>query len=87
MPNKNALIVYRDVAGLHCECGNGELITDSHPKYETFYYTWSTRSGSGKALGYCLKCDSELQEPKSMFAPADQREDLLKKYGPQPSTI
>lgn len=87
MPKNNALIVYRDIAGLHCECGNGELITDANPSYKTFYYTWSTKTGRGKALGYCRKCGSELQEPISVFAPADKRDELLEKFGPQPTSI
>jgi len=81
----NALIIYRDVAGLHCECGNGELITDENPSYKTFYYTWSTASGSGKALGYCHKCHSELQEPLHIFAPTEKRADLLAAFGPAPT--
>ena len=83
--SKNKLILYRDVAGLHCECGNGELITDDNPSYKTFYYTWSTSSGSGKALGYCHKCNSELQEPTHIFAPADRKTGLLEKFGPPPA--
>jgi hypothetical protein len=34
--SKNALLIYRDVDGLHCECENGELITDANPDYKTF---------------------------------------------------
>lgn len=85
--SKNALILYRDVAGLHCECGNGELITDDNPSYKTFYYTWSTSSGSGKALGYCQNCNSELQEPTHIFAPADRKAELLARFGPAPNHI
>lgn len=84
--SKNALIIYRDVAGLHCECGNGELITDGNPDYKTFYFTWSTSSGSGKALGYCRKCNSELQEPMHIFAPAGKKAELLAEFGPAAST-
>jgi hypothetical protein len=84
--SKNALIIYRDVAGLHCECGNGELITDANPNYKTFYFAWSTSSGSGKAVGYCRKCNSELQEPIHIFAPADKKAELLATFGPAPST-
>lgn len=84
--SKNALIIYHDVAGLHCECGNGELITESNPSYKAFYYTWSTASGSGKALGYCRKCNSELQEPTHMFAPAGKKAELLATFGAQPTT-
>lgn len=80
--NKNKLILYRDVAGLHCECGNGELITDDNPSYKSFYYTWATSSGSGKALGYCHKCNSELQEPMHIYAPADRKTGLLEQFGP-----
>lgn len=83
--SKNALIIYRDVGGLHCECGNGELITDANPDYKTFYYTWSTSSGRGKALGYCRKCNSELQEPIHIFAHAEKKDELLAEFGPAPA--
>lgn len=83
--SKNALILYHDVAGLHCECGNGELITDTNSDYKTFYYTWSTAGGRGKALGYCRECNSELQEPQHYFAPADKKDELLVAYGPAPT--
>jgi hypothetical protein len=83
--SKNALILYHDVGGLHCECGNGELITDTNQDYKTFYLTWSDKGPSGKALGYCRKCNSEMQEPKHYFAPADKKAELLANFGPAPS--
>jgi len=82
--SKNTLILYRDVAGLHCACGNGELITDANPDYKNFYFTWSDKGASGKALGYCRKCNSELQEPQHYFAPAEKKSELLAVYGPAP---
>jgi hypothetical protein len=83
--SKNRLILYRDVGGLHFECGNGELITDANPDYKNFYYTWSDKGGSGKALGYCRKSNSELQEPQHYFAPTDKKLESLAVYGPAPS--
>ena len=83
--SKNALIIYHDVGGLYCECGNGEVINDSNQDYKTFYYTWSDNGAGGRALGCCLNCNSEIQEPKHYFAPADKKAELLAVFGPAPS--
>ncbi|MDO8728522.1 MAG: hypothetical protein Q7K26_01375 [bacterium] len=82
--SKNALIIYRDVGGLHCECGNGEVITDANPTYKKFYFTWSDKGTKGKASGYCRKCNSELQEPQHRNAPLGRKTALLSEFGDPP---
>lgn len=80
--SKNTLIIYSDVGGLHCECGNGEVRVGENLTYKTFQYFWTYRGARGKALGSCLKSNSELQEPEHCVAPADKKADLLARFGP-----
>ncbi|MDY0977718.1 hypothetical protein SOM61_22405 [Massilia sp. CFBP9012] len=79
--SKNVLIIYSELDGLHCECGNGEVRTGDGLTYKTFRYFWTDRGAKGKALGCCLKCNSDLQEPEHRVAPADKKADLLATFG------
>lgn len=78
----NKTFIYQGIAGLHCECGNAEsLVATGRDDYDGFYYTWSTRTGSGKGVGYCRKCGSTLHDVHVRPTPPGKHAELLAEFG------
>jgi len=78
--SKNTIYVYTGIAGLFCECGNAEVITDDNPRYRRFSQWHDTSGGRGCSKASCLKCHSETQTPDVRPKPADLRERLQVAY-------
>lgn len=78
--SKNTTFIFSGVAGLFCECGNAELITDENPSYKRFTSWWDTSGGRGTSKVSCLKCDSDTHIPEVRPKPGDLRERLQAAY-------
>lgn len=78
--SKNTIYVYTGIAGLFCECGNAEVITDENPTYKRFSSWHSTSGGRGERKAACLKCHSGTQTTDVRPQPADLRERLQVAY-------
>ncbi len=78
--SKNTIYVYTGIAGLFCECGNAEVITDDNPGYKRFSSWHSTSGAQGERKTACQKCHGDTQSPKVRPQLDDLRERLQAAY-------